>query len=180
MIRCGWASFTASRNGAWSSRWTGCSAAPSCLRRRDNGCAQSLARDGGARGLRPLDVQFARFLHETGGCREPALLVLAALVSFELGRGNVCLPLASVPALIDSLPPEVGDRLRPWLGACGSPVSARIESASKGFARGAAPAIVRPMGWCWGAASPRRRWCSIASASISIATGASNAIWPFF
>ncbi|UTW13822.1 exodeoxyribonuclease V subunit alpha [Marinobacterium rhizophilum] len=65
-------------------------------------------------GLRALDVQFARFLHQTGQCQDPSLLLLAALTSFELGRGNVCLPLAAVPDLLRSLAPPLGEQLRPW------------------------------------------------------------------
>ncbi len=65
-------------------------------------------------GLRALDVQFARFIHQTGQCQDPGLLLLAALTSFELGRGNVCLPLATVPDLLRSLAPPLGDQLRPW------------------------------------------------------------------
>ncbi|GGO81198.1 RecBCD enzyme subunit RecD [Marinobacterium nitratireducens] len=70
-------------------------------------------------GLRSLDVQFARFLHHSGGCRDARVLLLAALTSFELGRGNVCLPLSSVTDLIEGLPPEAADRLRPWLARDG-------------------------------------------------------------
>jgi len=65
-------------------------------------------------GLRALDVQFARFLHESGDCQDPGLLLLAALTSFELGRGNVCLPLAAVPGLLEALPAPGAQRLRPW------------------------------------------------------------------
>ncbi|WP_020679930.1 exodeoxyribonuclease V subunit alpha [Marinobacterium rhizophilum] len=66
-------------------------------------------------GLRSLDVQFARFLYQTGQCNDANLLLLAALTSFELGRGNVCLPLATVPDLLASLTPPLAERLRPWL-----------------------------------------------------------------
>ncbi|WP_461538018.1 exodeoxyribonuclease V subunit alpha [Spongorhabdus nitratireducens] len=42
--------------------------------------------------LRPIDYQFARFIHSLDP--DPVLTLCSALVSYELGRGNVCLPLA--------------------------------------------------------------------------------------
>ncbi|NVK43030.1 MAG: exodeoxyribonuclease V subunit alpha [Oceanospirillaceae bacterium] len=68
-------------------------------------------------GLRPLDVQFAHFLQQSGGCRDAGVLLLAALTSFELGRGNVCLPLSSVPGLLALLPPDTAELLRPRVPA---------------------------------------------------------------
>ena len=41
--------------------------------------------------LRQIDLQLARLLLELGG--EPELALAAAMVSFELGKGHVCLPL---------------------------------------------------------------------------------------
>ncbi|WP_153301714.1 exodeoxyribonuclease V subunit alpha [Endozoicomonas arenosclerae] len=41
--------------------------------------------------IRPLDYQFARFIHELDDT--PCLALVAALVSFELGRGNLCFEL---------------------------------------------------------------------------------------
>ena len=46
------------------------------------------------RQIRPLDYQFARFISELDD--NPLLTLAAALVSFELGQGNVCLNLASM------------------------------------------------------------------------------------
>jgi exodeoxyribonuclease V alpha subunit len=74
-------------------------------------------------GLRSLDVQFARFVHQTGHCQDPNLLLLAALTSFELGRGNVCLPLAAVPDLLHSLAPGLGEQLRPWFNGAPDPAA---------------------------------------------------------
>ena len=65
--------------------------------------------------LRQLDLQFARLLADLGGT--PELVLAAALTSFELGRGHVCLPLpperwldlppeASSPLLAGLLPPQ--------------------------------------------------------------------------
>ena len=42
--------------------------------------------------LRAIDGAFARFLHEQGGA-SPVLLLAAALASYQLGRGHVCLDL---------------------------------------------------------------------------------------
>ncbi|PJE79378.1 RecBCD enzyme subunit RecD [invertebrate metagenome] len=41
--------------------------------------------------IRPLDYQFARFLHSL--CDDPILSLFSALVSYELGQGNACLDL---------------------------------------------------------------------------------------
>ncbi len=41
--------------------------------------------------LRPLDYQFARLMNEL--CPDPLLTLVSALVSYELGQGNVCLTL---------------------------------------------------------------------------------------
>ena len=44
--------------------------------------------------IRPLDYQFARLLHSLHG--DPLLALVSALASYELGKGNVCLPLAEL------------------------------------------------------------------------------------
>ena len=41
--------------------------------------------------IRPLDYQFARFIHELDDT--PSVVLVAALISHELGRGNLCLEL---------------------------------------------------------------------------------------
>ncbi len=43
--------------------------------------------------LRPIDYQFARFINSLHD--DPVLTLCSALVSYELGKGNVCLPLDS-------------------------------------------------------------------------------------
>lgn len=68
---------------------------------------------GGA--LRPLDVQFARFLADE---REPALMLAAACVSAEAGSGHVCLPLThlSAAALFDGRHPELAGAMGERIG----------------------------------------------------------------
>ena len=66
--------------------------------------------------IRPLDLQFARFIL-TEEQRDQAvadnpeqLALLAALVSWQLGRGEVCLPLAGVTTLFDNWPTTLRTR----------------------------------------------------------------------
>ncbi|MBS0971229.1 exodeoxyribonuclease V subunit alpha [Chimaeribacter arupi] len=68
---------------------------------------------GGA--LRPLDVQFARFLADEN---QPAMLLAAACVSAEAGSGHVCLPLAQLTpdALFDGRHPELAKEMGARLG----------------------------------------------------------------
>ncbi|MGO1500951.1 MAG: exodeoxyribonuclease V subunit alpha [Marinobacter sp.] len=63
--------------------------------------------------IRPLDVRFARLIHdlseEQGEAAKPLVLLLAALTSHQVGRGHVCVDLATLLADADttlSLPPE--------------------------------------------------------------------------
>ena len=63
--------------------------------------------------IRPLDVRFARLIHdlseEQGEAAKPLVLLLAALTSHQVGRGHVCVDLANLLADADStlsLPPE--------------------------------------------------------------------------
>lgn len=59
--------------------------------------------------LRLLDRAFARFLAGLDSRAEPPVLLAAALVSYQLGRGHVCLDLAATledPDGTLSLPPE--------------------------------------------------------------------------
>jgi len=59
--------------------------------------------------LRPLDWAFGRFLWTEAPDASPWLIMAATLASHQLGRGHVCLDLASTleePALALSLPPE--------------------------------------------------------------------------
>lgn len=63
--------------------------------------------------IRPLDVRFARLIHdlteEQGDAPNPLVLLLAALTSHQVGRGHVCIDLATLLADADttlSLPPE--------------------------------------------------------------------------
>ncbi|MDN6319479.1 MAG: exodeoxyribonuclease V subunit alpha, partial [Marinobacter sp.] len=63
--------------------------------------------------IRPLDVRFARLIHdlseEQGNAPKPLVLLLAALTSHQVGRGHVCVDLANLLADADttlSLPPE--------------------------------------------------------------------------
>lgn len=51
---------------------------------------QTLANQGA---IRPLDYQFARMIHTLEP--DPVLTLVSALVSYELGQGNVCLSLTS-------------------------------------------------------------------------------------
>lgn len=72
----------------------------------------ALLDDWQSRGwLRALDVALARFLAEEvpAGMATPALMLAAALVSHQLGRGHVCLDLGNAledPYMALSLPPE--------------------------------------------------------------------------
>jgi len=63
--------------------------------------------------IRPLDVRFARLIHdlskEQGEAPQPLVLLLAALTSHQVGRGHVCVDLATLLADAESalsLPPE--------------------------------------------------------------------------
>jgi exodeoxyribonuclease V alpha subunit len=59
--------------------------------------------------LRPLDWAFGRFLWTEAPDASPWLIMAATLASHQLGRGHVCLDLASTlkdPALALSMPPE--------------------------------------------------------------------------
>ncbi|MFN5745746.1 MAG: hypothetical protein ACK443_06625, partial [Methylococcaceae bacterium] len=59
--------------------------------------------------LRPLDWAFGRFLWHEAPDASPWLIMAATLASHQLGRGHVCLDLASIledPTLALSLPPE--------------------------------------------------------------------------
>ncbi|MBZ2169556.1 exodeoxyribonuclease V subunit alpha [Marinobacter sp. F4216] len=67
--------------------------------------------------LQPLDVEFARFLRqsstEQGEPLDPIVILLAALVSHQVGRGHVCIDLhalLSAPRSTLPLPPEDGHR----------------------------------------------------------------------
>lgn len=68
--------------------------------------------------IRPLDLQFARFiLAESGLAEDPAdhrelLLLMAALVSLQLGRGEVCLPLNHYATLIEHWPVRLREHAR--------------------------------------------------------------------
>ncbi len=66
--------------------------------------------------IRPLDVRFARLIQdlsqEQGEAPQPLVLLLAALTSHQVGRGHVCVDLATLLADADntlSLPPEEPD-----------------------------------------------------------------------
>ncbi len=54
--------------------------------------------------LRPLDYQFARFICEQDRAADQHLAVLAAFTSYQLGRGDVCLPLDRIASLVDEWP----------------------------------------------------------------------------
>ncbi|MDO6824828.1 exodeoxyribonuclease V subunit alpha [Marinobacter sp. 1_MG-2023] len=63
--------------------------------------------------IRPLDVRFARLIQdlseEQGEAPQPLVLLLAAMTSHQVGRGHVCVDLATLLADADStlaLPPE--------------------------------------------------------------------------
>ncbi|MBK1872529.1 exodeoxyribonuclease V subunit alpha [Marinobacter sp. 1-3A] len=63
--------------------------------------------------IRPLDVRFSRLIQdlseEQGEAPQPLVLLLAALTSHQVGRGHVCVDLATLLADADntlSLPPE--------------------------------------------------------------------------
>lgn len=78
----------------------------------------ALLQQACARGrLCPLDQQFARLMADLGAPAE--LVVLAALVSAELGRGHVCLPLPGLPGgsevLQQRLGQLAGEQLPEWL-----------------------------------------------------------------
>lgn len=63
-----------------------------------------------ARGwLRAIDLELVRFVERTVGAIDPGLALAVALTSHQLGRGHVCLDLASAlaePARVLSLPPD--------------------------------------------------------------------------
>ena len=60
--------------------------------------------------IRPIDYQFARFIQSLHD--DPLLTLCSALVSYELGKGNVCLPIASsAPEKLFDLPPAQSDTL---------------------------------------------------------------------
>ena len=67
--------------------------------------------------IRPLDLAFARFLHQRQPDAAGLVLLAAALASHQLGRGQVCLDLATTlcaPETILLLPPEgEGDAPQP-------------------------------------------------------------------
>jgi exodeoxyribonuclease V alpha subunit len=66
--------------------------------------------------LRPLDWAFGRFLWTEAPAASPWLIMAATLASHQLGRGHVCLDLASTledPALALSLPPEGAEQADP-------------------------------------------------------------------
>ncbi|WP_428036322.1 exodeoxyribonuclease V subunit alpha [Amphritea sp.] len=82
--------------------------------------------------IRPLDLQFARFIlseelqdqsesHVAADGGE-LLALLAALVSWQLGRGEVCLPLSGVAALIDSWPTTLRQRAEALLHELSEPL----------------------------------------------------------
>lgn len=54
--------------------------------------------------LRPLDYQFARFICEQDANADQHLALLAAFTSYQLGRGDVCLPVDRLATLIDEWP----------------------------------------------------------------------------
>ncbi len=69
---------------------------------------ETLAQWRAADWLRPLDLAFVRFLHEQAEDASPVLLLAAALVSHQLGRGHSCLDLVATvldPESVLSLPP---------------------------------------------------------------------------
>jgi exodeoxyribonuclease V alpha subunit len=59
---------------------------------------QTLQRWREAGWLRPLDLAFARFVHEQAPATPPGLLLAAALVAHLEGRGHGCLPLQTLQA----------------------------------------------------------------------------------
>jgi len=57
--------------------------------------------------IRPLDYQFARFIEQEEGGDEPGLVLLAALASFQLSRGEVCLPLLNIDSVMLEWPRSI-------------------------------------------------------------------------
>ncbi len=60
-------------------------------------------------GLRPLDVAFARFLHDCSPNEHPLVLLAAALASANLGKGHPALPLDSSLSQVIHLRTEEGE-----------------------------------------------------------------------
>jgi len=58
---------------------------------------QTLAKWEQAGWLRPLDLAFVRFLHEQAPASQSMTLLAAALTSYQLSRGHICLDLSALP-----------------------------------------------------------------------------------
>lgn len=87
-----------------------------------------------AQWLRPLDVGFARLIRalseEQGERPQPLVLLLAALVSHQVGRGHVCIDLATLLADAGStlsLPPD--DSARPTLSQSDAAALSQLQPA---------------------------------------------------
>ena len=60
--------------------------------------------------IRPLDYQFARLMNEL--CPDPVITLISALVSYELGQGNVCLNIPEInPNALFELDPTTSQTL---------------------------------------------------------------------
>ena len=97
-----------------------------------HGCFEPLLRARQQNLLRPLDYQFARFICEQDAAADQHLALLAAFTSYQLGRGDVCLPLERIASLVDEWPKGLRKEFRLLFNAlesdCLRPPSAAAEA----------------------------------------------------
>ncbi|WP_067518301.1 exodeoxyribonuclease V subunit alpha [Endozoicomonas ascidiicola] len=78
--------------------------------------------------IRPLDYQFARLIYSMEP--NPLITLLAANVSFELGLGNVCMPIDTSSPKLFALSADEGEQL---IHLAGVPSSSWLESLSNSY-----------------------------------------------
>lgn len=77
----------------------------------DQPAAELLSQLRALKLIRPLDYQFARFIAGQEDSDDPVIPLLAALVSYQLSRGEVCLPLQQLPRVAADWPHRLRDQL---------------------------------------------------------------------
>lgn len=87
-------------------------AAFSGLAAADEACFGALYRAKQQRLIRPLDYQFARFVCQQDAAGDIHLALLAAFTSYQLGRGDVCLPLEQLATLVEDWPRQYRQEFR--------------------------------------------------------------------
>ncbi|WP_271270550.1 exodeoxyribonuclease V subunit alpha [Aliamphritea hakodatensis] len=119
-----------------------------------NDCFDALLRARQQNLLRPLDYQFARFICEQDSAADQHLALLAAFTSYQLGRGDVCLPLERIASLVDEWPKGLRKEFRllfnalesdclrpPSVGAEAAPVTDDMPVTLDMFAEPPAPTV---------------------------------------